>query len=95
MRLAAVLTTVALTACNLPSPNPVPPPPPPVDVDAPDVERVCNRLRQLGCRAGETTPEGATCEDVLRNAAQNGIDLVGDVECVESASTCEQASACD
>lgn len=54
-----------------------------------DVERVCGKLRALGCDEGANTYEGNTCETVLRNAALEDIDLVGDVECTMSATSCE------
>lgn len=60
-----------------------------------DATVVCNRLRELGCPESRDTPEGNTCEEVLRNAAAEGIDLVGDVDCVVASTSCVAAEACD
>lgn len=92
MRLAAVLGAF-LAACGPVAPGPGPgPQPAPVGED--DIETVCNWLRVNGCEAGRDTPEGASCETVIRNAASQGIDLVGETECVTSAPSCEAADAC-
>lgn len=97
-----LLLGVALAACEF-QPGPVTPEPPKNDPEhqptpdtaKDDVERVCGKLRGLGCKEGTNTPEGNTCETVLRNAAAEGIDLVGDVECTMKATSCEQARACE
>lgn len=56
---------------------------------------VCARLRVLGCKEGQLTPEGNTCEDVLMNAAEAGIIVVSDPQCVYRADTCEAARLCE
>ena len=57
-------------------------------------ERVCEWFRAHDCEMGKPTPEGATCEVVLANAAENDIDLTGDVNCVLSAPDCASADRC-
>jgi hypothetical protein len=59
-----------------------------------DVERRCNRLRDLGCPEGDSTPKGATCEEVVHNAAEAGIDLVGGIDCTMASRSCDEARAC-
>lgn len=71
------------------------PPPEPVEPPKGDVERVCEKLRVLECEEGQPTPEGSTCEEVLNNAAKEGIDLVGNVECTLAAETCAEARTCE
>ena len=83
------LIALLLTGCGGPGPAPSP-----ADRTGTEIEQVCKRLRQLGCDAGKDTPAGATCEEYVSNAARNGIDLVGGVECTTAAQTCEQAEAC-
>jgi hypothetical protein len=58
-------------------------------------KRVCTRLRALKCDEGKATAEGASCERVLDNATREGIDLIGDVACVERATACDQARSCE
>lgn len=68
----------------------------PITVEgANDIERTCNKLRALGCSEAKETPEGNTCEAVLTNAAENGIDLVGDVVCVLDATSCAAVENCN
>jgi hypothetical protein len=94
---------IGLVACGEWYPGPVTPDPPdndptfqPTPEEATDdFERTCGKLRELGCKEGRNTPEGNTCETVLRNAAAEGIDLVGDVECTMQATSCEAARKCE
>lgn len=86
---------ILFTGCAEP-PAPEPPPIVNVPTDQPttkdakdDFEMVCGRLRELRCKEGQNTPKGNTCETVLRNAMQEGIDLVGDVDCTVSATSCQ------
>lgn len=90
LQLAVVATILCIggqIACTtLPHPEPAP-------ADEPTVEAACQRLRDIGCEAGEPTPDGATCEQWM--SALN--DLPGpsqDLACIASASTCEAADAC-
>jgi hypothetical protein len=55
---------------------------------------MCDRYRELGCPEGKPTAKGKACEVVVTNAAEAGIDLIGDVACVERADDCEQVRAC-
>lgn len=88
MKLFLLLIGGVFAVCTPPTPMH----PAPVGQD--DIETVCNWLRVNNCEAGKDTPEGATCETVHRNAAQNGIDLVGDPACVTTATSCEAADLC-
>lgn len=103
------LLLLVLVAC-VPQPVPVPPDPEPAptldpnadpwaDPDEPGLSvaarKVCGRLRALKCQEGKLTAEGASCERVLDNATKEGIDLIGDVACVERATSCEQARGCE
>lgn len=84
---ATILCIAGQISCTtLPSPEPPP-------SGEPTVEAACERLRDIGCEAGEPTPDGATCEEWM--SALN--DLPGtdqDLACIASASTCEAADAC-
>lgn len=91
MKFAALLFVFATAHCDAPE---IPTPAREVPVERSEVGRVCDRLRDLECKAGEPTPEGATCEEVISNAAAEGIDLVGDVDCVEAATSCDAADHC-
>ena len=97
MKFAFVLLALSSSYCNA-GPTENPPIKPDVTVlpaDATEIERVCTRLRDLGCKAGQPTANGATCEEYITNAVENGIDLIGDVECIEAATTCDAAEDCD
>lgn len=59
-----------------------------------DYESACGWYRAHGCLMGEPTPDGATCEEVIANAAVENIDLTGPWSCIEAAQTCDQAYAC-
>lgn len=85
----AFLFVLAFVACERTA-DPTPESPP----EKTDEERVCEWFRAHGCEMGEPTPEGATCEAVLANAAENDIDLTGDVRCVLSAPDCATADRC-
>lgn len=91
-----VVVLLLLVACSsiqieplLPGPKKMGP------VEQTSVERVCDKLRELECEAGDPTPEGNTCERNINNAAAQNINLVGDVDCIEVATNCAEAEACD
>lgn len=54
----------------------------------------CERQRVLGCSGGEPTKAGHSCEEVCRNAQNNGIDLAGDEACVRRAKECAAILVC-
>ena len=87
----ALLSFLLLVGCGFPL---TPTPSPDKSPIKGDAEVTCDKLRELECPDTEDTPEGNTCEDVLRNAAENGIDLIGDVNCVQAATTCKGVEAC-
>lgn len=74
---------VAAAACH---PTPDPPPPLP-DGGCP---AMCSHLRSLGCKEGQPTPGGKTCEEVCSNAATQGIDVTCDGG-IAAALSCESA----
>jgi len=85
------LIALALTAC--PGPEPVRPHPPD-PAPAPEAcDAACDKWRQLGCPEGQPTPNGASCEDVCRNAEESGATVLNPA-CVLSAPTCEDARRC-
>jgi hypothetical protein len=67
---------------------------PPKKVEVPERFTVCEWYRAFDCPEGEATPEGATCEDVIANTAESGIDIAPDPECLRGVDTCEQARQC-
>lgn len=98
MKFTPLLLVLAFSAChNTESPvlPTIPIVPRPIPEKPSDIERVCNHLRSMQCEAGKPTPEGATCEEVITNAATQGIDLAGDVACVEAATSCKAADECE
>lgn len=100
MKFIQLLLCVAIFGCATQQPLPPLPPNDPgdhptVDEAKDDVERVCAVLRKHNCEEGQNTAEGNTCETVIRNAAREGIDLVGDVECMLRANSCEAARQCE
>ena len=89
LMLAVVLT--GLVGCPKPMPPPVPPDP--GDGGAATCETACDRLRQLGCPAGQPTPKGVPCETVCRNIVESGV-IDWDVQCVARALTCGATDRC-
>lgn len=102
--LLLVIAALALWGCPPEPETPIGPKPKPVGQDAavlPDgalatpCEAICQAYRLLGCPEGEPTKKGHTCEAVCQNAAEEGIDLSGDVNaCIIKAGTCQEARAC-
>lgn len=96
MQYTSLLLALVVLACQHPVEiPPVPVVPRAIDEKPDDISRVCNHLRSMQCEAGAPTPEGATCEEVITNAATQGIDLAGDVQCVEASTSCEAADKCE
>lgn len=61
---------------------------------APTAERgYCEAARALGCPEGDPTPEGASCEVVLRETTAAGIPYP-EPSCVERARDCASLSHC-
>ena len=77
------------------SPSPSPKPERPIPPSQDSAKDVCDAWRRLGCEEGGETPEGVSCETVVRNAADEGIDLAGDVTCIVKAESCAQARKCE
>ena len=93
MRLSTLLLLATAITCT-PTPSPTSPDTEP-EASVSKVTKLCNAYRKLGCEEGQPTPEGATCETVVRNAKAEGIDLVGNVTCVTKATTCDEARNCN
>lgn len=78
-----------LIAC---APSPVP-----VDVvpsiDAGGCDGACARLRQLNCPEGNSTPEGASCEQVCRNTMAVGLVDIG-TDCLRAINSCDEQDSC-
>lgn len=51
----------------------------------------CERLRDLGCRAAEPTPEGVTCLAICLDTEATGWTTMHP-SCIAVAETCEEAS---
>lgn len=59
-----------------------------------DCEADCRLWRAQGCSEGNPTATGMTCEQVCRNALDNGIDTAHQLSCAETASSCAVHRAC-
>jgi hypothetical protein len=84
---------VASACCTNSKPTPTAAPSS-VDSGIATVETVCANYRALGCPAGKSTPQGATCETVLSNAIASGMVRIN-LACRASASSCPAADACE
>jgi hypothetical protein len=74
MNMRFFLLLFALAACH-----PTPPPAPPVDPSddrSATVAQACEHLRALGCKEGQPTAEGVTCEEVFANVETSGFVTV-------------------
>jgi len=90
MRSPVIALLALLSACLASPPDPPAPPlPPPVA----GCTRACDRLRELGCPAGEPTPDGVPCENVCAEL-ESLIDGGYQTGCVSSAPDCSQADDC-
>ena len=90
---ACMVTVVKADPPTQPTPEPAPtaaPPMPAVD----EISEACEWYRAHGCREGDPTPEGRTCEDVSATAAEQGIDIVARLDCLRAAPDCDVARAC-
>jgi len=65
-----------------------PPDDPPKPVAA--CEAACARLVELGCDAGQPTPEGTTCVQVCEDTERTGWTTMHP-DCVAEAASCEEA----
>lgn len=89
-RFAFALTGL-FTACAAHPPPPViehPDPPP-----AATCASACKHFRAMGCKEGQPSPEGNTCEAICENLEKSGIVKL-DLECVMASETCASAGAC-
>jgi hypothetical protein len=81
----------ALAGCtpHLPPPDPLPPLPE-------QCALACARLAELGCPAGGTTPQGATCHDVCRNNTEGALVVWtrGYLRCLAALRECTEELAC-
>jgi len=68
--------------------TPAPEPVTPDVVD--DCARACIRLSELGCYAGATTPNGATCEEVCHETEATGWSTMHPA-CIALAKDCKEA----
>ena len=67
--------------------------PPPAEDTPADCQSACDRLRELGCREGQTAPgSDRTCEQVCNNVAESGVSL--NTKCVVEIQSCDQVSEC-
>lgn len=99
MRLTAATVLFAVLRACTPAPHVVEPVSQPISDAGADVllapcESACNAYRYYGCPEGEPTKKGHICEEVCRNAAQNGIDLAGSVGCTQVARNCGEVRGC-
>lgn len=93
----AVVIAAAFIACPKPTPDPTPPTP-----DANDsgptgpvtCKEVCAHYRQLGCKEGDPTPKGATCEQVCDNFQTSGV-AKWNLPCRLGVKSCAETSACE
>lgn len=67
---------------------------PTVVVPSDECGEACQYWRGLHCPEGEPTPAGMTCEEVCRNAADNGVDIAKQLSCAHSSSSCAAIRAC-
>lgn len=84
MKKLAVLACLALLSC--PSPKPA-------DTQTTDFTCItaCNRMRELGCEEGQSTPDGSSCEEVCENSFQVGISqFEWDLRETTTAASCEE-----
>lgn len=81
-----LVAAMALGACVL-----SPAPRPPHRLHGAGCEAACERMRDLRCELGETTPAGFSCEEVCDNTREISESL-WDTECLAAAPTCD---ACD
>ncbi len=89
-----VICCLLLSGCVVYREPPLPPPAP-VDVQAlDDCGGACAIWRDRRCPEATPTPAGASCEQVCRNAAENGIDTAKQLSCAQSATTCAALRAC-
>lgn len=74
-----------------------PPNPPPVDRDASAPATcgdVCTHYRELGCKQGNPTPKGASCETVCENYQTSGI-AKWNLACRVGVKSCESLDDCE
>lgn len=90
MRRVLALAACVLLLLGCPQKDPAPPPLPP---GGEPCARACLRLRQLGCEEGGTTPAGKTCESVCENVQSSGYTTL-DVDCLQTADSCDAARRC-
>jgi hypothetical protein len=88
----ALILLLALGGCPLPPP-PEPPPQPEPGTEA-TCATVCEHWRELGCSEGDSTPGGATCEQVCQNVQDSNI-VEFDLECKASVKSCDEIDACE
>jgi len=72
--------------------EPVTPAPPPYRPNT-SVAEACEHLRTLGCREGQPTPKGATCETVYADVNASGLARFN-ADCVVVQASCKDALAC-
>jgi len=86
------LSAFLFALCISCRPAPVPTPNP---VGAPTCKDVCARLADLKCEAAKPTPEGATCEDVCKNATSADSPIAWNLGCRRDAGTCAVIDRCE
>jgi hypothetical protein len=62
-------------------------------VNSANVAAACDRLRALHCSAGEPTPGGTTCEEVIRVSVREGLAAY-DFDCLRRMKACSEESQC-
>lgn len=91
-----ILAALVAATCT---PSPVPPAPVPSVAGAAGAapvtpcERACARLVALSCPEAQPTPAGASCAAVCGNVEDSGVASLRPT-CVEAATSCDAARAC-
>ena len=95
------IVSLVIAACPKPTPGPTPVPVNLADAvaspDAPVVvagcAEACMHMRALGCSLGNTTPHGATCEDVCGNIVGSGL-ATWNLACIAAVKACSDVDTC-
>jgi hypothetical protein len=71
-----------------------PPPPAPPDDPFANCALACSHMLALGCRAGQPTAKGESCEAVCNNVMTSSI-VTWNLACISNASDCGAVNVCN